>query len=333
MGKTENHDLARPHDLLVRNVLADADLVADLLRNYLDPELASTLDLKSLKREAGETVSPNLSEMMGDLRYSGRFKGGGKEVKLFLFFEHQSQADRFMAFRMVGYIHAAYKRMLPSLKKGERFPYPLAVVLHHGKSPWKKIPPVRELIDTAPGMTNDILGLPIQMIDVAAMSVDNLRGHPMVCALLDSLQSTSAGTLFPRMPGILSRVSGLGKDKRAKSWMMALGKYFAFVQGKVQGSIDDLSHIFIEACGKKEGKKMAMTIAEELQREGLAKGKVEGKVEGKIEFILDALAFRFGEVPSGVRKKLSGIRDANRLEEVFKTAMNAQSLKEFQKAL
>ncbi|MDR1744288.1 MAG: Rpn family recombination-promoting nuclease/putative transposase, partial [Planctomycetota bacterium] len=75
MADAEKSDAPHPHDLLVRNVLADADIAADLLRNYLAAEWASALEWDSLKREPGETVAPNLSKLVGDLRYSARFRG------------------------------------------------------------------------------------------------------------------------------------------------------------------------------------------------------------------------------------------------------------------
>jgi hypothetical protein len=74
MDETEKSGVAHPHDLLVRNVLADTELAAELLQNYLEPELVSTPDLDSLKREAGDTVSPDISKRVGDLRYRGALK-------------------------------------------------------------------------------------------------------------------------------------------------------------------------------------------------------------------------------------------------------------------
>lgn len=329
MGEAEKPEVAHPHDLLVRNVLADADLAADLLRNYLAPEWGPVLEWDSLKREPGESVSPGLSKLVGDLRYSARFKGSGEELKVFIVLEHQSRPDKFMSFRMLEYVCAAYRQQLPSLKKGKRFPYPLAVVLHHGETPWKRIPPMRELIATTPDVTGDILDLPICLIDLATMPVDQLRGHPMVCALLDSLQSASAGVLPSRIQGILARLRGLGEERRVKPWVTALAKYYTFIRGEVQNNIDDLAHIFTGLYSKREAEKMAMTMAEAFQREGIAKGRAEGKIESVITF----LETRFGEIPANLQKKLRNLRDDDRIEQMLKLAATCQSLKEFQKAL
>ncbi len=333
MTAAEKSELAHPHDLLVRNVLADADLVADLLQNYLDPKLVSTVDLDSLRRESGDTVAPGLSKLVGDLRFSARFKGNGGELKVFVFLEHQSRPDPLMSFRMLEYVCAAYRQHVPGLQKGKKFPYPLAVVLHHGETPWKKIPPMRELIDMMPGMAKDILGLPIHLIDVAAMSTDELRGHPMVCALLDSLQSASMGVLSARMPGILARLRGLGGDRRVKAWLTALVRYCVAFRGEAQNALDDLAHVFTGYYDKKEAEKMATTLLEQIQMEGIVKGEVRGEVKGQAKSAVMVLESRFGEIPAAIQKKLLGLRDARRVEKIIKLAATCQSLKEFQKAL
>jgi hypothetical protein len=93
-----------PHDLLVRNILGDADLAAEFFRHYLPPELVANLDLDDLRREAAESIAPGLSELLCDLRFSGKFKDGGRDLRVFLFLEHQSRPDRLMAFRFLEYV-------------------------------------------------------------------------------------------------------------------------------------------------------------------------------------------------------------------------------------
>ncbi|MDR1613919.1 MAG: Rpn family recombination-promoting nuclease/putative transposase, partial [Planctomycetota bacterium] len=144
-----------PHDLLVRNILGDADLAAEFFRHYLPPELVANLDLDDLRREAVESIDPGLSELLCDLRFSGKFKDGGRDLRVFLFLEHQSRPDRLMAFRLLEYVCAAYRAHLASYGrkvKAATFPYPLAVVLHHGKRRWKKIPAMSELIAVGAGV-------------------------------------------------------------------------------------------------------------------------------------------------------------------------------------
>jgi hypothetical protein len=216
MGKMKKSDMVRLHDWLARNVLDDTELAADLLRNYLEPGLASSLAWDSLKREVDDAVEPELLPRKSVLLYSARFeKDRNKKLMLFMFLEHQSRQERLMSFRMLDYLIAVHQEMIPKLNEGDRLPYPLMIVLHHGKSPWKKILTMGELVAMPSGRKEKVMDFPIHMIDIAAMPVDKLRGHPMVCALLDSLQSASMGVLPSRISGIFGS-SGFFGDEFAR---------------------------------------------------------------------------------------------------------------------
>lgn len=99
------------------------------------------------------------------------------------------------------------------------------VVLHHGKKPWGKIHSMRELISAAPGVHLDILQLPICLIDLPRIPAEQLKGNPVVRALLDSLQSASAETLGERYEEIASGLQEIRKDPRAGAWVRTLTNY------------------------------------------------------------------------------------------------------------
>ncbi len=343
MKKTEPADVSRPHDRLVKSFLTEPDLASDLFKNYLGDEWVELVDFDSLKGESTETVDRGLSELHADLRFSAKFKDSDEELKVFLFLEHQSRPDRFMSFRLLRYVCAAYQQHLEAVgeNKDTTFPFPLAVVLHHGKSPWKKVLPMRELIDCKPGMAMDILQLPICLIDLARIPGDQLRGHPAVCALLDSLQSASAGRLPERVVDIFSRLQNVREEGKLKSWSMALATYYFAMQGKVQESLDSLLQALGRLYGIREAEKMTTTFAQSWIEEGIAIGKAEGKAEGitegeaagQLKSVMLILESRFGDIPAATQKKLASLRDARRIEKMVKLAATCQSLKEFQKAL
>jgi hypothetical protein len=185
------------------------------------------------------------------------------------------------------------------------------------------------LIGVPLGMEGDILGLPIRLIDVAAMSVDELRGHPMVCALLDSLQSASMGVLPARMQRIFARLRGLGGEERVDLWVEALTRYYGAVRGKSENVKSELVQAYIGLYGKKEAEKMATTMLEQIQDEGIAIGETKGQAKSVILF----LESRFGAVPASIQRKLTNLRDSRRLESMIKLAATCQNLREFQKAL
>lgn len=332
-------DLSHPHDLLVRSVLGDADLAADLFRHYLPAEWVSRLDLDSLRREPTEAIRSDLSESIGDLRYLANFKDGEGKLKVFVYFEHQSRPDRFMSFRLLEQVCASLRDFLSAAenRKNATFPYPLAVVLHHGRTPWKKLLSMGELMDAKPGMSRDILHFPICLIDLALIPGDQLRGHPMVCALLDSLQAAATGRLSERGKGIFGRLRDIRDDSRLKSWSVSLGTYYVAVQRRLLKKVDDIADLLKIIYNAREAYEMTGSIVDEWLEEGItkgiAKGKAEGRAEGKMEAISFILESRFGGIPSNLKMKLEAMDDLNRIDEAMKLAMNCDDLKAFQKGL
>lgn len=335
MKETKQAEISHPHDLLVRLFLNEPDLASDLFKNYLTEEWVELVDFDSLRRESTESVDRNLSERLADLRYSTKIKGSNEELNVFVFLEHQSRPDRFMAFRLLEYICAAYRQHLSAAgeRKDTTFPLPLAVVLHHGKTPWKKVLAMRELFDTQHDMWANTLKFPICLIDLAKIPGEQLRGHPAVCALLDSLQSASEGRLPERVTNIFRRLQNVREESRLKTWSTALATYYLAVQGKGQENLDTLLHALETLYSVREAEKMTTTFAQSWKEEGFAIGEAVGEVKGQAKSVIKFLELRFGEVPAGVQKKLMDLRDGSRVERLLELAATCQSLREFQKAL
>lgn len=317
--------LKHPHDLVVRSILADADVIADLLGNYLDPDLVALLDLKRITCESPVSVDEDLVETMGDLRFMTRFKGTGQLSRVFVLVEHQSRSERFFCLRAIEYICKAYWQYLASSKvpkggKPKLLPYPIVVVLHHGKRPWGKLYPMRELISSVPGVNLDILQLPICMIDLASIPTEQLKGNPVVRALLDSLQSASSKTIGERYEEIVSGLKAIRKDPRAGSWVRILTNYAAS-QSTIKGGMNAVRRVYRMVCSAKEAEKMALTTAEELRLEGTAKT------------IYGVLVARFEKVPASVEKKLNAIQEPARFDKLTKLAATCKTLDDFKKAL
>ena len=53
-------ELAHPHDLLTRSILADPELAGSLLENYIESGVVSLLDLAKLRCESPVNVDKNL---------------------------------------------------------------------------------------------------------------------------------------------------------------------------------------------------------------------------------------------------------------------------------
>jgi hypothetical protein len=239
-----------------------------------------------------------------------------------------------MCFRALEEVVKAYREFINTAKhdgaQPKSFPYPIVVILYHGKRPWGELRRMRDLIDGVPELAKDFLDVPIFLIDLSLIPPEQLKGHPALLALLETLQLGSAGKLEAGFDRVTSRLTAVRNDPRATGWMTAIVRYTLSICRIGQ---EVIFTAFTKILDEKEAKKMAMSTAQELRLEGEARGKVEGKVEGKKETILDVLKGRFGKVPKTIRNTVNSYSDLTALQSLSVLAGSCKSLDEFEDGL
>lgn len=130
-----------PNDAYFKEVFADPVRAALFFRRHLDPALVACIDWSSLKLEAGSFVKQTLSQTHTDLLFTARFDG--REVFIYLLFEHQTRPDPSMPLRVLGYkveiLQKHYQR------HGLPLPPVLSFVFHQGPDRWTLSPCFEDL--------------------------------------------------------------------------------------------------------------------------------------------------------------------------------------------
>jgi len=325
------HELAHPHDLLVRFMLADPELTASLLTNYVESRTVQLLDLTQLRCESPINVDKNLTEIIGDLRFSTVFKNSQRQSNVFVFLAHQSTVDDLMSFRALEEVVKSYRQYIDTLKqKGagrpKSFPYPVVVLLYHGKKPWGKLKRMREMIEGDPELAKDFLDIPIFLIDLSLIPPEQLKGHPALLALLETLQLGSTGKLAAGFDRVTSRLTAVRNDPRATGWMTALVKYAVSLCRIGQ---EVIYNAFSKILNEKEAQKMVMSTAQEW----LLAGEAKGELKGEKRTILRFLEGRFGKVPKSISNAVNSYSDSTALDSLSVLAGSCKSLDEFKEGL
>jgi hypothetical protein len=327
----QHPELAHPHDFLVRRFLIDPELMADLLRYYTqklaDQQAVNLLDLKHLECKSPVTVDEQLVEGIGDLRFSTSFKGSKRKSNVFLLFEHQSSIDPDFRLRGLGYIIRSYEEFRELTKGKEKLPYPVVVVLYHGKVPWKHLPEMDELIEIAPGMKTGLLDYLLILIDISELKPEQFQGHPVLQAVLESLQLASQGRLVAEFDRVMDRLTAVKTDPRMKGWLRSFARY-AMTVTKIGMKVGTelIVKAFSKILSEREASDMAKTMAEEL----LIQGKAEGKAEIGREIILESLRERFGKVPKNIEKAINQMNDPIALKSLAVRTSSCKTLAEFE---
>jgi len=327
-------DLAHPHDNLVRRFLIDVELMADLLTYYpqkvADQNAIRLLDMKHLQCKSPVAMDKNLVEGRGDLRFTTKFRGSNRQSNVFLLLEHQSTIDPDFRLRGLNYIIQEYNEFRRATKGKKKLPYPVVVVLYHGKVTWKNLHEMDEMIDRVSGTETGLLKYPLILIDVSVIPPEKFSGHPALQALLETLQRTSEGKLVKEFDRITDYFTPIKHDPRAPDWIHSLVRYAVSV-GKIGNEL--IVKVFSKVFNEREAHKMAMTTAQQWLHEGRTEGRVEGKTEAGRNMVLAVLRARFKTVPKRIEKGVCAISDSIALESWAAQAATCQSLDEFAKAL
>jgi len=322
----QHSELAHPHDLLVRRFLADPELMADLLLFYTqklaDQQAVNLLDLKRLECKSPITIDEQLVEGIGDLRFSTSFKGSKRRSSVFLLFEHQSTINRRIRVRGLKYIIQTYDQFEETHKGEEKLPYPLIVVLYHGKIPWKHLPEMDELIEIAPGMKTGLLDYQLILIDVSELKPEDFKGHPVLQAVLEALQLASKNRLVAEFDRIMDRLTVVKTDPRMKGWLRSFARY-AMSVAKIR--VEQIVKAFSKILSEREANDMAKTMAEELW--------TGGKAEQGRNMVLTVLKARFQGVPQEVENAIRQMNDPIALDSWAAQAATSLSMEEFAEAL
>lgn len=195
---------------------------------------------------------------------------------------------------------------------------------------------MRDLIGAVPGVDTDLLRIPVHLIDLATIPEDQLRGGPIVVALLWALKAASAGLLADRIEPIMETAGKADRDFRFRARIEALTRY-AIAVCRHKNKLDIISRGLARVFGKKEADTMSMTIAEELMMEGeargVAKGKAEGIVEGRAKGIVSVLEIRFGPLAEERKTSIMSYRDLTRLDSLTALAVTCPDVDAFFAAL
>ena len=136
------------HDPIHKLLCSFPRVIADLLRGYIDGELAERLDFSTLEQVGAEHVSDRLQLRRGDAVWRVR-RGDGRWVYLAL--EFQSRPDPGMGLRMMVYLGLQYVDLQRKLGSGKLVPAVLGCVLYNGEDEWVERLETRPRIDLKPG--------------------------------------------------------------------------------------------------------------------------------------------------------------------------------------
>ncbi|EKJ9324560.1 Rpn family recombination-promoting nuclease/putative transposase [Salmonella enterica] len=244
-----------PHDAFFKQFLMHPDTTRDFLDIHLPAEIRGICDLDTLRLESSHSVEESLKEQYSDVLYSVKMQGTSGYIHVLI--EHQSTADKKMAFRMMRYAIAAMHRLL----KDENGPLPLVVPLLFYQGKTSPYPLSMSWLDmfALPELARRIYSEPFPLVDITVIPDDDIMQHRRI-ALLERL------------------VTLISAEYTTESQLNSLLSYM--VQ---RGHTDQPQVFYRELANRLPQEESMMTLAEWFAEQGMQKGVREGMLEGKRE--------------------------------------------------
>lgn len=271
MDNEKGHN--RPgHDGLFKLFLREPDTARDFLAVHLPADIRAQVRLDTLKLEPGSFVDQKLRELHSDVLYSVE-TAEGHAGYIYCLVEHQSSADRMMAWRMMRYSMAV---MDAHLKKGnDTLPVVVPLLFYQGTvRPYPYSTDWMDCFDVL-ALAREVYSRPWPLVDVSVMEDSDLQSHRRM-ALLELVQRDirhrDAASLLRDVVQLI-RLAGNTREQ-----VEAVLCYIIY-----NGMTSELITPFLyELAGEiPEYKELIMgTIAQQLKEEGIQLGLQQGIQQG-----------------------------------------------------
>ncbi|ECH0610708.1 Rpn family recombination-promoting nuclease/putative transposase [Salmonella enterica] len=262
------------HDGLFKLFLREPDTARDFLAVHLPADIRSQVRLDTLKLEPGSFVDQKLRELHSDVLYSVE-TAEGHAGYIYCLVEHQSTADRMMAWRMMRYSMAV---MDAHLKKGnDTLPVVVPLLFYQGTvRPYPYSTDWMDCFDV-PALAREVYSRPWPLVDVSVMEDSDLQSHRRM-ALLELVQRDirhrDAASLLRDVVQLI-RLAGNTREQ-----VEAVLCYIIY-NGMTSESITPFLY---ELAGEiPEYKELIMgTIAQQLKEEGIQLGIQQGIEQARL---------------------------------------------------
>jgi predicted transposase YdaD len=333
----------QPHDALFKAVFLQAEHAAGLLATLVPAAFSERADWSTLSVLPGTYIDERLAERRSDLLFSVAMRGG-RTTLIYVLLEHQSEPDRWMPLRLLGYLHRVWEAWLREHATARQLPAVLPVVVHHGQSGWTAAASLSELYDldaeTLELLAPHLPELRFLLDDLGAMPMELLEQRPMTDYGRLALLLLKRVRQSPDLVADLWRwMEMAARVLRRPAGREALALLLVYILTVLDTVPEGLPAALEEGLGS-EGREAYMSAAQKLidqgrtegrkegRTEGRKEGRLEGRAEGRAEMLLEQVAARFGAPPPAIaaRVRAASVEELGRWAERILAATSVEDL-------
>lgn len=300
------------HDNGYKLLFSHAEMVADLLREFVGEDWVRNLDFSSLEKIPTENVSEKaLQRRESDIVWRLRWKGSKRWVYVYLLLEFQSTVDPLMALRVMTYLGLLYQNLVRQrlLKPGAKLPPVLPIVLYNGYALWGAPREMADLIQPVPGgLTAYRPRLRYLLLDVGRVDIPE-AGKNVAAALFRMEQSPGPDDMGRILTDLRTWLRPEQADLQ-RAFVTVLEKKIlpARMPGTEIPQMSDLEEAQLMLTERTNDwtRDWRRKGFEEGRREGFEKG-IEKGIEEARGGLLSELETRFGPLPEEARRRVQAL--------------------------
>lgn len=337
--KRQAPPLHNAHDHSYKLLFSHPEMVADLLRGYIDQPWVEQLDFTTLMRANDSYVSSDLREREDDIIWRVRWRDDERWLYIYLLLEFQSSSDSWMALRILTYLGLLYEDLIKAgeLTSSGKLPPVLPIVLYNGNEPWKGLTDISELIDRVPGgLERYRPSLQYLLLNESAYAGTPLPEVQNLVSALFSLENCRSPEdmqqLLERLIDWLSLPQQLSLRRHFTVWIkrVLLPSRMSGINFNQVNDLQEVNSMLSERVKSWEKNWMQQGMERGLERgleQGLEQGLERGIQVGERGLLLKQLTRRFGPPDSSVLQRVEQA-DSTELERWAENILDAQTLEQ-----
>jgi predicted transposase/invertase (TIGR01784 family) len=132
-------EITNPHDKFFKASFSRLDVVQNFIEEVFPSQYRDNINLNSLKLSNATFIDNELSEHLADLVYQAEY--AGEPALITLLFEHKSYQEDFPEGQLLRYMSNIWRdeQKQKKGKKRKNSTVVIPIIVHHGKSAWKKV--------------------------------------------------------------------------------------------------------------------------------------------------------------------------------------------------
>ena len=184
-----------PHDKLFKVTMSKPHAAKEFLQTYLPAQIKDIVNLDTLQLQKDSFIDEQLKGHLTDLLYSVQFDN--QPGYIYLLFEHLSNPNKMIAFRLLKYMVNIMEHHIKKTKKA-KLPLVVPLVIYTGNSKYNYSTNLFDLFGANKDLAKNILYNTYQLIDIKDIPDKDLRNQiwiGLMCAAFKTHHVTESLTL------------------------------------------------------------------------------------------------------------------------------------------